>query len=139
MTTIAYRDGIIAYDSRATRGKLVADDNFNKCAKVDGLLFFFCGSVSDLQYLIDGYTKGAEPPKSSDICAFVVDKGEVYRAGTDEGVFWKEAASPIDATGSGFAHALTAMDCGLSAFEAVKMAAKRDSATGGKIRQYKVK
>lgn len=139
MTTIAYKDGIIAYDSRATRGNLIADDNYNKCVNVDGLLFFFAGSVCDLKHLIDGYVKGIDPPKSSDICAFVVDAGKVYRIGTDEGLLWKDDVLPIDAAGSGYAHAMTAMDCGLSAIEAVKMAAKRDTGTGGKIRHYKVK
>ena len=41
--------------------------------------------------------------------------------------------------GSGADHGLTAMDCGLSAKEAVKKAAYRDLGTGGKIRTYKLK
>ena len=139
MTTIAYKDGIIAYDSRATRGDLISTDDFDKCAKAGGALFFFSGTVSDLKYLIDGYFKGEVPPKTADIGGFAVEKGKVYRVGACDGEFWKEDARNIDASGSGYAHALTAMDCGLSAIEAVKMAAKRDTGTGGKIRHYKVK
>jgi len=139
MTTIAYKDGVIAYDSRSSRGDLIANDNYNKCANSNGVLFFYSGSVSDLPYLIDCYTNGATPPKFADICAFVVDKGNVHRVGTDDGEFWKEYAAPVDAIGSGCKHALTAMDCGLSAIDAVKMAVKRDTGTGGKIRHYKVK
>lgn len=139
ITTIAYKDGIIAYDSRATRGNLIATDNYDKCAKADGVLFFFSGAAGDVRHLVDAYLKGVTPPKEADIYAIVVDQGVVYRAGTDGGLFWKEKASAYDAIGSGYAHALTAMDCGLSAIEAVKMAAKRDTGTGGKIRHYKVK
>lgn len=42
------------------------------------------------------------------------------------------------AIGSGMYYALTAMDCGCSAEEAVKMAAKRDVNTGGEIRIFKI-
>jgi hypothetical protein len=49
------------------------------------------------------------------------------------------AGSGDTAIGTGTDHAITAMDCGLSAREAVKMAMKRDTGTGGRIRTYKVK
>lgn len=41
------------------------------------------------------------------------------------------------AIGSGAKHALTAMDLGLDAKEAVKMAMKRDIYTGGRIRTFR--
>ena len=43
------------------------------------------------------------------------------------------------AIGSGADHAFTAMDCGCSAKEAVQMAVKRDTCTGGRIRSFKLK
>lgn len=139
MTTIAYKDGVIAYDSRGTRGDIISNDNLDKRVMSDGIAFFMAGSVADYKHLIDGYTKGARPPKESDVDALIVDKGVVYRAGTGDGEFWFHPAQPVDAIGSGTRFALTAMDCGLSARDAVKMAAKRDTGTGGKIRTFKIK
>ena len=53
---------------------------------------------------------------------------------------WKTrlSLSNPDAIGSGSPFALTAMDMGASAEEAVTMAAKRDSCTGGKIRTLRI-
>jgi len=50
-----------------------------------------------------------------------------------------ESSKSVFAIGSGQDHALTAMDCGLSAKEAIKMAAKRDVNTGGRVRTFKIK
>ena len=41
--------------------------------------------------------------------------------------------------GTGQDHALTAMDCGLSAKEAVKMAAKRDTGTNSRVSTYTIR
>jgi len=56
-------------------------------------------------------------------------------------MFWLEpvALKVPRAFGSGELHALTAMDMGASAKEAVGMAAKRDIYTGGKINTFKLK
>jgi|TARA_R110000803_G_scaffold54828_1_gene111652 hypothetical protein len=58
-----------------------------------------------------------------------------------DGVLTKTPEKPdmMLCIGSGADHGLTAMDCGLSAKEAVKKAAYRDLGTGGKIRTYKLK
>tara|TARA_R110000796_G_scaffold143647_3_gene260326 strand:- start:411 stop:617 length:207 start_codon:yes stop_codon:yes gene_type:complete len=50
-----------------------------------------------------------------------------------------ESLKSCIALGSGADHAYTAMDCGLSAKEAVKKAAYRDCGTGGRIRSYTIK
>ena len=59
---------------------------------------------------------------------------------TAKGVeYWGSSLRPIKdgsgyaAIGSGSPHAITAMDCGKSAVQAVQMAAKRDPATGGRV------
>lgn len=139
MTTIAYKDGIIAYDSRATRGDLISCDNANKCFKYKGVLFFICGAVADAKHLAECYVENKQPNQNADIAAYVVDNGRVFRVGIDGGVFFVEDSRNVDAMGSGCLSALTAMDMGADAITAVKMAAKRDVNTGGKIRHYKVK
>ncbi len=54
--------------------------------------------------------------------------------------FWKAPVSPKEprTLGSGGCYALTAMDMGATAKEAVKMAMKRDTGTGGRVRTYKL-
>lgn len=59
MTTIAYKDGIIAYDSRAVKGDVIIDDDFNKCEEYNNHYFFYSGDPCDIDMLIHNYF-GAE-------------------------------------------------------------------------------
>jgi 20S proteasome alpha/beta subunit len=47
MTTIVYKDGIIAFDSRVVSGDEILDDDFNKLKIVQGVVFVTCGTVPD--------------------------------------------------------------------------------------------
>jgi len=143
MTTIVYKDGIIAYDSRSSQGSYIADDDHEKRTSYGGREYFLTGAVSDHHHMIDadhGNFKGAAG--SVEVGAFIWDGARLWEAGFEDGKeFWK-APRRLDrcyALGSGTHHAITAMDCGLSAVDAVKMAMKRDSGTGGKIRMFKIK
>lgn len=140
MTTIVYKDGIIAYDSFATSDGIIVEHNFNKKRTANGVHFFFCGSVSDIDTLILGYF-GEQIDNSASAASLVVDGGSVYVTGidTERGV-WIEKLDPkhVRAIGSGADFALTAMDMGADAKTAVKMAAYRDMATGGKIKTFRV-
>lgn len=139
MTTIAYKDGIIAYDGRITRGNQITYDDFDKCLDRDGVKFVCSGSTADFEGLISAYF-GGEVSNCSAVALIVADGG-VWHSAVDESTgFWK-AALILDkpyALGSGSEHALTAMDMGASAYQAVEMAMKRDSCTGGKIRTLTV-
>jgi len=53
MTTIAYKDGVIACDSRITSGSLIVDDNEIKMVKKGDVVFFLAGSTSDYLAFID--------------------------------------------------------------------------------------
>lgn len=140
MTTIAYKDGVIAYDSRQTRGGAIVSDDCSKCEIVDGVSFFLSGCVCDEKALIAAYfgTPSKEPVECS---GFVVDGGRLMMVGHDDktGV-WKQELDPSnpDAIGSGSAYALAAMDMGASAAESVRAAMKRDIYTGGKVRTLTV-
>lgn len=112
-----------------------------KMREKDGVKFFFCGATSDFETFIDAWF-GEVPDKSVDASALVISEGKIYLSSiSDENELWKESIedSPCYAIGSGSPFALTAMDMGADAATAVKMAAKRDKSTGGKIRTYKVK
>ena len=72
---------------------------------------------------------------------YAVADGELWLVGHDDNTgIWKTRIDLrcADAIGSGSPFALTAMDMGASAYQAVEMAAKRDTSTGGKIRTLRV-
>lgn len=55
MTTIAYKDGVIAYDSRVTRGSLIDHDDFEKLIHRNGHRFLLTGSGPDFPTLLDEF------------------------------------------------------------------------------------
>jgi len=136
MTTIAYKDGVIAYDSQVTRGDVITYDDYEKCLERNGVKFFCSGAVSDYQRLVDTYF-GAKPEGNVDVSAIVLDGEQLMLVAVDDVTgLWK---SPIMldrpyAIGSGTPYAFAAMDMGATAYQAVEMAAKRDTSTGGTIR-----
>ncbi|ROM84863.1 proteasome subunit beta [Pseudomonas brassicacearum] len=136
MTTIAYKDGVIAYDSQITSGSTITYDDYQKCHEVKGVKFVMCGKTCDYTALQDAYF-GASVTRDLDTSAIVLDGDGLWYVGADvQSGFWK---SPVRleasyAIGSGADHAITAMDMGLTAYQAVEMAAKRDTGTGGTIR-----
>ena len=142
MSTIAVKDGIIAYDSRTTRGRTILDDDADKKHEKNGVYFFMVGAVCDYPKLIEAFFDPNIKVFELEASAFVVENEKLFTIGVDEKRgLWKTLENPIkpNAMGSGEEHAITAMDCGLTAAEAVEMAKKRDSSTGGKVRTYKIK
>ncbi|MDD2046117.1 proteasome subunit beta [Pseudomonas putida] len=140
MTTIAYKDGVIAYDSRQTRNSAIVSDDAPKCQVVDGVSFFLSGAVCDEKALIAAYfgTPSAVPVECS---GYAVDDGKLMLVGHDDKTgIWRQDLDPTnpDAIGSGAPYALAAMDMGASAEDAVRAAMKRDIYTGGKIRTIRV-
>ena len=139
MTTIAYKDRIIAYDSRITRGSHIYNDNYNKKIEKEGLLFFVSGRTCDYEYFIDCIINGVfETNREILVGAFFIKDGELFEAATQEQLIWVERVDLFihDAIGSGADHAITAMDLGYSAEESVFIAAQRDTHTGGKINKF---
>lgn len=143
MTTIAMKDGIVAYDSRVTQGGQVLDDNFDKRRVRNGVYFFIAGNMTDDEVVMEGYFNGSdvieelEPHHSADF--LIVDGKAVYYGGVCEETFWKMKLTTTTpyAIGSGGAYAIGAMDAGATAKEAVKVAS-RDVFTGGRIRTHKI-
>lgn len=140
MTTIAYKDGVIAYDSRSCSGSTITDDDYEKCVERNGVLFWVTGCVSDIEDLISIYF-GAEPRANIDCTALVWDGETLHKCSVDDNTgLWRETISMYKtlAMGSGYHHAWTAMDMGASAAQAVEMAMKRDTFTGGRVRTFKI-
>lgn len=136
MTTIAYKDGVIAYDSRQTRGDRIVSDDCSKCETVDGVSFFLSGAVCDEKALIAAYF-GAPSSAPVECAGYAADGGSLFMIGHDDkNGIWKQPLdlSNPDAIGSGAAYAIAAMDMGASAEDAVRAAMKRDIYTGGTVR-----
>lgn len=141
MTTIAYnyKEGIIAYDSRRSGDGCITDDNVQKHYKRGSVSFFLCGKPGDYDEFMDCYLSGDTPRENNRVCAYILENGQVYRSGADgEDKIWKHTANYNGAIGSGGWHAITAMDMGATAKESVKWAMKRDLATGGRVRTFKI-
>lgn len=150
MTTIAYRNGILAADSRYTEESESGGDRMFQCRKIfqtlstmrEGYPFkqwvALAGDESGLLFLRwvrEGMDANDKPEfsKGDDFSALVVTlHGEVRRAD----VYGTHCEpEPImeeyHAIGSGAKCAFIAMDMDASALEAVKRAAVRDPWTGG--------
>lgn len=136
MTCIAYKNGVIAYDSQITNGDTITYDDYEKCHEVKGIKFVMAGYVCDYQKLIGAWF--GEPVTSTCECSAMVFDGETlcYAAYSEKDGLCK---TPIwldrpYVMGGGSAYAMSAMDMGANAYKAVEMAAKRDTSTGGNIR-----
>ena len=138
MTTIAYRDGIIAYDSLIVAGETIIYNNYEKSIVYKDARFFITGSVSNYDNVLNDWFDSK--PKDLESSGFVLDGGELFEFGYSVEGMWKERVK-LDgycAIGSGYKFAFAAMDCGASAEEAVMKASERCVYTGGKIRTFKI-
>ena len=133
MTTIAYRDGLMAADSHVN-GDGIRQGSITKIGRNSaGDLIGVCGSASLVQKLLSAFASGDESHEIKE------GQGEALIAratGTIE--FWDyhghyQLGARYAATGSGFQIALGAMAFGASAEQAVTCAAQHDTSTGGLI------
>lgn len=147
MTTIAYRDGIIAADSRVTYGEDSGSARVHTCKKLfrkmitEGkkkfdVIIATAGESSPGLVFVDWYGSGKPVPDiflhmgGDFLCLVLTPQGlfeyDVYCRG-------EEVSDGFYAIGSGAKAALGAMHCGKSAVEAVRIAARIDPFTGGRI------
>jgi ATP-dependent protease HslVU (ClpYQ) peptidase subunit len=142
MTTIVYdhRHRIIAVDSRICRSGVISSDEFIKYRYVGAELWFTCGTAADEQLLIDWFRSGDDKPKLIPECeAYVVVDGKVYsRLVHENGTICQLELTFSESIGSGSKFAISAIDHGKSAMEAVEYAATRDCYTGGKVHVYDI-
>jgi ATP-dependent protease HslVU (ClpYQ) peptidase subunit len=150
MTTITYRDGIIAadtlvYDSGVLTGqikKVVKANNGDSDVYIAG-----SGTIIAINYFISNFPKilsfDFEIPEAftkleSDFSLFIIDKiGQISLVEGYQNIF--TIKTPFIAIGSGGKIALGAMGFGASAEEAVQVAAKFDSYTGSIVETYNIK
>lgn len=141
MTTVAFRDGVMAADSRysatcvgATRGQKI----FKKKVGKRDVLIGICGDVFAAMLFVDWYGTSNETLHKT--LTEMTDDGFMVMIWDGKRLLEAnrycrptEIAEPYYAIGSGGVHAITAMDCGKTALQAVQMAMKRDINTGGRV------
>jgi ATP-dependent protease HslVU (ClpYQ) peptidase subunit len=148
MTTIIYKDGTVAFDSLVTRGNARAGIDSNKARKFKfGTYEFIIGAAGiavTCEKLFAWAETNFDPEKKpqeeslDNLDAFIIDNKNKLRLMNGNFVSF-EIKSKTFAVGSGSDFALGAMEAGASAIEALKVAIKYDTNSGGPIRQLNFK
>lgn len=135
MTTLAYRDGVLAADGLAARGDLVVERDHRKVRRLrDGSVVGVTGNPAPASPVIEWIEAGGgmSPPSTGNCCVVHLRLDGSLRVYEDGG--WEdENPDRFMAWGSGWQIATTAMHYGATAEEAVRMAVKLDIYSGGKI------
>lgn len=141
MTTVAYRDGILAADTQITYGATLLQGSYQKIHKLsNGALYGFCGSLEAGEFMrrhLIQVGKGKGHLEDIDLrdenyeAIIVQPDGKTYFF---EKRIWSRLKLPYVAMGTGKEHAFGAMFVGASAKQAVKAAIKLDPNTGGKVK-----
>lgn len=136
MTTIAYRDGILAADTKVSEDGLYCG-SITKVGKIGEVLFAATGSLFFLQSFSDWVRNGLPEPMPEDIKNDENGTGIlIYREhflNLEKGK-WDRLYTDFAAFGSGRRIALGALAMGGSAIEAVEIAIKYDTYSGGDIK-----
>ena len=147
MTTIAFRDGILAADSQVTVNTEAGGSTKHRCAKLFrktikqgrksfDVIIATAGASSPGSMFVDWYGSGEPIPKmlelhGGDFTCLVLAPHGLYEV--DMYCFPEPILDKFYAVGSGRKEALAAMHCGKSAREAVEIASRIDPYTGGAI------
>lgn len=136
MTTIAYRDGVLASDTLITSGANVSG-HYQK-GRVRGRLLYAsagsCGLGDRFEAWIRDGCAGEHPKlkegESSAQCVVFLPDGLMAWFHEDG---MTPVRAPFHAIGSGSAYAIGAMAAGASAPDAVRIAMQHDTGTGGSV------
>lgn len=149
MTTIAYRDGVLATDTQeVSLSGVIVSHNVNKLMRYeketgDVSYYGFSGFVSEINKAIAeikslGDDARADFDNMSILKVTKYSNGEIRVYEAHDNLYFSEVFDEFIAIGSGSRFALVAMDLGEGAISAVKCAMKRDTATGGYVRHVNV-
>lgn len=145
MTTIAYRDGVLAGDSLCCRAGWKVGATFRKVFKTpDGRLIGLCGDAAHIMKLVEWLmmppkNRLGERPRLDKDTGTVVEVLSNGKARYYEHDHYHDTNDRYWSVGSGSIAALVAMDMGADAATAVRAAARRDDSTGGKVRTVRLK
>lgn len=137
MTTLVYRDGVMAGSRGSVLGEYLLREDDRKVHRLrDGRLFGWVGDAALGERVFrcmnqpkNGIWGFAEVPREPDGCAIVVDlRGRIWVF--ESGELIRCLRTPFIARGSGKWIAYGALEQGATAVEAVKIAARYDGLTG---------
>ena len=140
MTTIVYdhKNKQVACDSRETAGNVICSDSITKYLTANDSLFFNCGSSSDGKVFAENAIHNTKQPENSDCGSIQIKDGKAYIVVTDGDIYKIQELECSEGIGSGGRFALSALDFGKTAKEAVEYAMTRDIYTGGKVHVYDI-
>jgi ATP-dependent protease HslVU (ClpYQ) peptidase subunit len=147
MTTVAYRDGVIVGDGLCTGGGHITSRNYLKIIATETHLAGISGEADYGSKFLEWVKHGCDERKipqnvnkaTGDIDAFIVDRKGIVTAYGEGMLPMKLGKLPFYAIGSGWAYATGAMEMGADAEKAVRISAKFDAHTGGRIRKLTFK
>lgn len=137
MTTVAYRDGVLAADTLTTSGQSHRAGSVVKAFRVGGLLVAWAGALPKGQGFVDWLRCGAvgEPPDlgadSGAAEALIVMPDDLLLRATQFG--WERWRAPYTTIGTGSDYAEGAMAFGATSPEAVAAALAHECLSGGEI------
>ena len=146
MTTVVYRDGVLAADTQITYGATIMPCKVKKLTKLpNGSLFGYCGAVElgeimKKSLIAIGQSDGVlEDRRDLDKENF---EGILVQPNGDTLFFenrsWINVKVPYVAMGSGKEHAYGALACGASAKQAVRASILLDPGSGGKVQAISI-
>ncbi|ARQ95376.1 hypothetical protein [Bradyrhizobium phage BDU-MI-1] len=134
MTTLAYRDGVLAADTQMTSSCIVGRNAVKIVRRDDGALAGGSGDFAWVQafhrWFLDG-EQGDPPAIDEDSIGLIIKKGQPFEAFETNGTV--ESRGPYISFGSGKHFALGAMFAGASAEEAVRAGMHFDPYSGGRV------
>ena len=155
MTTIAYRNGVLAADSRVTVSSEAGGDRTFNCEKlfrkfvagpegaIEEVILATAGDSTSGMVFVDWYGSGHEPPvqqfiaAAADFTVLVLRKDGLWEY--DAWCRGMQIKDEFYAVGSGTKLALGAMEMGASALKAVEIAARRDPYTAAPFLSMRLK
>lgn len=140
MTTIATDGKTISADTQSVSG-FIDQIDYKKLHRINGLVFGFCGIVSEFHIFKEWMEDGNEDPDNKPTfpnndgwSAIYVQNGKVWEIGPD---LMPVRCGQTYAVGTGAGYAMGAMLAGATPAQAIKIAMKLDPKTGGKVRTMK--
>lgn len=138
MTTIAYRDGVLAADTQVNSGNGCRAGTIAKIGQTkDGCLWAFSGNAQMMAACV-GWTEERkdDPPKDIEGVFVLIAPDGTYREWWGSG--WLQVNDPQPAWGSGERIARGAMFAGADAETAVRAAIALDPESGGQVMAFRV-
>ena len=154
MTTVAYKDGIMCSDSQATRGDFIDNTETKKVFNVNGVLIGISGNaISAMKFvewfentMLHAVAQEENPFVSINMPESLVEDDFMAMVVYPDESIWEfhgcdkvmQITQDYFAVGSGMFYALSVMDNGGTAEEAVAVAIKRDVYSGGDIQKFEL-